>query len=161
SYQIFPSFGPASDTLHAHGDAHAATDAEGCEALLRIAPLHLEKKRVEDARTGGTDRVAESDGAAVDVDLLRIPPEALVDGTGLGGERLVGLDEVEVRDRPAGLLQRLLGSRNGPGAHDGRVDARVRPRHDTGQRRDAPTFGLSQRHQHNGCSAVIDSGRIA
>ena len=54
--------------------------------------------------------MAEGDRAAVDVDLVDIPAELLVDRAGLGGEGLVGFDQVEIVDRPAGLLQRLAGS---------------------------------------------------
>ena len=52
--------------------------------------------------------MADGDGAAVDVDLVGVPADALVDGAGLGGEGLVGFDEVEIVDVPAGLLERLL-----------------------------------------------------
>ena len=34
----------------AHRDAHAAADAQGGKTLLRVAALHLEQQRVEDAR---------------------------------------------------------------------------------------------------------------
>ena len=101
-----------SVALDAHGDAHAAADAQRGEALLGVAALHLVQQRVEHARAGGADRMADGDGAAVDVDLVGVPAEALVDGAGLGGEGLVGLDQVEILDRPAGFLQRLLGRRD-------------------------------------------------
>src|SRR5215470_20422997 len=91
----------------AHGNTHAAADAQGRQALLGIAALHLEQKRIENAGTGGPDRVPDGDGAAVDVDLLGVPAEPLVDGAGLGGEGLIGLDQIEILDRPAGLLQGL------------------------------------------------------
>src|SRR5215208_2033462 len=77
--------------LHAHGDAHAAADAERGEALLGVALLHLEQKRGEHARAGCADRMPERNGAAVDVDLGGIPAEVLVDRAGLGGEGLIGL----------------------------------------------------------------------
>src|ERR1043166_6819667 len=55
--------------LHAHGNTHAAADAERGEALLRIALLHLEQQGRQHARAGRTDRMPQRDGAAVDVDL--------------------------------------------------------------------------------------------
>ena len=58
------------------------------------------------ARARRADRVADGDGAAVDVDLRRIPAEVLVDRAGLRRERLIGLDQVEIADVPARLLQR-------------------------------------------------------
>src|SRR6267154_486133 len=90
-------------SLHAHRDAHAAADAERGEALLGIAPLHLVQQRHQHARTGSADRMAERDRAAVDVDLGGIPAEVLVDGASLCGKGLVGLDEIEVLDLPAGF----------------------------------------------------------
>src|SRR6056297_275100 len=95
--------------LHAHGHAHAAADAEGGEAALCAAALHLEQERVEHPAAGGADRVADGDGAAVHVHLRRIPAHILVDGAGLGGERLVCLDQIEILGLPAGLFQRLAG----------------------------------------------------
>src|SRR5215213_2028086 len=113
--------------LHAHRDAHAAADAERGEALLGVALLHLEQKRGEHARAGCADRMPERNGAAVDVDLGGIPAEVLVDRAGLGGEGLIGLDQIEVANIPAGLLQRGARCRNWPGAHDLRIDAGMCP----------------------------------
>src|SRR6185437_6915520 len=83
--------GACSLPLHAHGNAHAAADAERCEALLGVALLHLVEQRRQDARAGCADRMADGDGAAIDVDLGGIPGEILVDGAGLRGEGLVDL----------------------------------------------------------------------
>src|SRR6516162_1920589 len=96
-----------SVALHAHRHAHAAADAQRRKALPGVAPLHLEQQGVEDTGARGADRMADGDGAAVDVDLLRVPAKTLVDRAGLGGEGLVRLDQVEVLDGPTGLLQRL------------------------------------------------------
>src|ERR687897_182372 len=57
----------------AHGDAHAAADAQGREPLLGVAPAHLVEKRHEHPRAGCSDRVADRDGAAIDVHDRRIP----------------------------------------------------------------------------------------
>src|SRR5215207_3228991 len=77
--------------LDAHGDAHAAADAEGGEAALRIALLHFVEEGDEDPCPGGADRMAERDRAAIDVDDLGVPAEVLVDRAGLRREGLVGL----------------------------------------------------------------------
>ena len=61
-----------SDRLDAHGHAHAAADAERGEALLGAGTLHLVQQGGEDPRAGRADRVADGDGAAVDVDLGRV-----------------------------------------------------------------------------------------
>src|SRR5438309_9335239 len=72
--------------LDAHGDAHAAADAERRQPLLGIAPGHLVEERDQHPRARGPDGMTERDRAAVHVDLARIPAEFLVDRAGLGGE---------------------------------------------------------------------------
>jgi hypothetical protein len=57
-----------SKRLEAHGDSHAATDAKRGKTFLRTTTLHLEQKRIEDAGTGRSDRMANGDRASVDVD---------------------------------------------------------------------------------------------
>src|SRR6476659_3742900 len=49
-----------------------------------LAALHLVEKRHQHARARGADRVADGDGAAIDVDDLRVPAHVLVDRAGLG-----------------------------------------------------------------------------
>src|SRR6202035_5017784 len=66
-------------SLNTHRNAHAAADAQRGEALLGIALLHLVKQRHQHAGARGADRMANGDGAAVDVDLAGIPAEILVD----------------------------------------------------------------------------------
>ena len=65
-------------TLDAHGDAHAAADAQGGQALLGVARCISCKQRGEDARARGADGVADGDGAAVDVDLAGVQPSSLL-----------------------------------------------------------------------------------
>src|ERR1043165_855276 len=98
----------ARSALDAHRDAHAAADAQARDALLRVALAHLVEQRDEDAAARGADRVADRDGAAVDVDLARVPAHLVVDGARLRREGFVDLEEVEVLRLPAGALQRLL-----------------------------------------------------
>src|SRR5271169_4502553 len=112
-----------SGALDAHGDAHPPTDTECCKAALGVALLHLEEERYQHAPTRSTNRMAKCDGAAIDVDLARVPAEVLVDGTGLGRERLVRLDEIEIVLRPACALQGQAACGNWARAHDRRVDA--------------------------------------
>ena len=50
--------------------------------------------------------MAERNRAAVDIHFVGVPAEIFVDGAGLRRERLVGLDEIEVADIPAGFLKR-------------------------------------------------------
>src|SRR5262249_32170274 len=120
--------------LYAHRDAHAAADAERREALLGVALLHFVEQRHQHPSAGSADRMADRDRAAVDVDLRGVPAEVLVDRAGLRGERLVGLDQIEIADVPAGLLERGARCRDWAAAHDRGIDAGMRPRHDARQR---------------------------
>ena len=52
-------------------DAVAAAEAERRDAALQVAPLQRVEQRRQHARAARADRVAERDGAAVDVDLRR------------------------------------------------------------------------------------------
>jgi hypothetical protein len=92
-----------------------------------VALLHFVQQGGQHARAGGADRVADGDGAAVDVHLGRVPGRAPCSPrAGLGGEGLVGFDQVEIGDgfQPA-RAQRLAAGRDRAGAHDRRVDAGV------------------------------------
>src|SRR5580700_10470932 len=143
--------------FHAHRNAHAAADAQGGEAFLGVALAHLVEQRHQHAGARGADRMADGDGAAVDVDLAGVPAEVLVDGAGLRREGLIGFDEVEIADIPAGLFQRGARCRDRAGAHDLRIDTGLRPRHDAGERCLAELLRLARRHQDNGGGAVIDA----
>src|SRR5215207_2109550 len=147
--------------LDAHGDAHAAADAQRRETLLGVAAAHLVEERDQDAGARGADRMADGDCAAVDVHDLRVPAHVLVDGERLRREGLVRLDEVEVLDLPAGPLERLARGRDRAGAHDRRIDAGGRPGGDAGERRQAALLRLLGRHQHHRGGAVVDAGRVA
>src|SRR5947208_15460421 len=83
-------------SFDAHVNSHAAADAQRRQALLGVTFLHFVEQRHENARARRADRVAERDGAAIDVDPVGVPAEVAVDGAGLRRERLVGLDEVEI-----------------------------------------------------------------
>src|SRR5436190_12378950 len=150
-----------SVTCNAHSNTHAAADAQRGEALLGVALLHLVQQRHQYAGTGSSDGMADRDRAAIDVDLGGIPAEILVDRTGLRGEGLVGLDQIEIADVPAGLLQRGAGSRDRSGAHDLGIDAGLAPRHDAAEDLLAFLGGLPGGHQHHRGGAVIDAGRAA
>src|SRR6516225_9375408 len=58
-----------SVACEAHGNAHAAADAERGKALLGIAFLHFVQQGHEHARARCADRMTDRDRAAIDVDL--------------------------------------------------------------------------------------------
>src|SRR5215468_6331839 len=145
-------------TRDTHRDAHATADAERGETLLGVALLHFVQQRHQHAGAGSADGMADRDRAAIDIDLAGVPAEILVDGASLRRKGLVGLDQIEVADIPAGLLQRGAGSRDRARTHDLGIDAGLGPGDDAGQRLLAFLGGLLGRHQHHGGGAVIDAG---
>src|SRR6478736_3325353 len=90
---------PPSDPFDGHRDRTAATEAERGEAEPAVAPDQFVGERRDDPGATRPDRVTERDRAAVDVDLVPIEPQGTPVGEGLGGERLVDLDQVEGLDR--------------------------------------------------------------
>ena len=74
------------------GDGVSSAKAEGRDAELEFAALQFIEERDEDARSARTDRMAESDGAAVDVDFFGIKLELPRNGDGRDGESFVEFD---------------------------------------------------------------------
>src|SRR5580765_1062384 len=81
----------ASLALDREGDTHAAPDTERRQPPLGVALAHLVKQRDQDAAAGGADRVAQRDGAAVHVDLGRVPAHLAIHRDGLRRECFVDL----------------------------------------------------------------------
>ena len=77
---------------------------------LHIAARHVHNKmastRKEQSSTGGTQRVAQRDGAAVGVDLGAVQAQHVAAEGRLARERLVELEHIDVVDGQARLLQR-------------------------------------------------------
>src|SRR5450631_730656 len=117
----------ALSALDTHSNSHSTADAERGKPLLGVPFLHLVEQRGQYARAGGADRMADGDGAAIDVDLGRIPAEVLIDRASLRRESFIRFDQVEVLFLPAGLLERGARRRDRTGAHDRRIDAGLCP----------------------------------
>src|SRR5882724_10969691 len=105
---LFSCFSPSFSArryspFDTHGDAHAAADAERCQAFLGVAPGHFMEQRHQHPRARGADGMAQRNGAAIDVHLAGVPAEFLVHRAGLRRKGLIGLDQVEVFLLPAGL----------------------------------------------------------
>src|SRR6516225_1585118 len=148
-------------SFDAHGDTHATADAQSGEPFFRVPLLHLVEQCHQHARSRRADRMADRDCPAVDIHLVSIPAEVLIDGAGLRRERLIGLDQIEVTNVPAGLLERRARRRNGSRAHDFGIDAGLSPRHDTRERRLAELGRFAGFHQHYRSGAIIDARGIA
>src|SRR5690606_19760343 len=88
-----PASGQPEERRHPLPAAHAHRD----DAVLGLAPVHLGEEVGGDARAGGAERVADGDGATVDVELLVGDAQLALAVVRLAGERLVDLDQVHVR----------------------------------------------------------------
>src|SRR5215218_10210469 len=113
-----------SDRFEDGGQTLADTDAEGRDPILAAAALQLADQGAGEAGAGAAERVAEGDRAAVDVEALLLDPELASAGEDLRGEGLAQLDQVELVDRQAGVLQRAGDGLDRPDAHEGGVDPR-------------------------------------
>src|SRR5574338_384505 len=108
--------------------------AHRLQAVAAASALELGEQRRHEAPAGRADRVAERDRAAVHVHLREVRAELLLPGEDDARERLVDLDEVDLVELHAGLLQRVARRRDRGrqhvdgvvGAHAQMVDARPR-----------------------------------
>ena len=76
--------------------------------------MHLAEQRGGELGAGAAQRVAEGDGASVDVDAVRIEVEFPDDGQGLGGKGLVEFDQVDVGQGEAGAAEGFGNAKRGP-----------------------------------------------
>src|SRR5689334_20320441 len=74
--------------LEQAGGAHAAADAHGDDGILRLAAAAFDQRVAGQARARHAVGMADRDGAAIDVDLLRIDAELVAAVDHLHGEGL-------------------------------------------------------------------------
>src|SRR6266567_5086446 len=108
-----------------------------------------------------TDRMPERDRAAVRIDSLIGDPELLDDGERLGGERLVQLVQVDIRELQSRLGERLADGWNRADAHDPRLDANRRVALNGAERLEATLARRARRHHYGGRRAVVHARRIS
>ncbi len=108
-----------------------------------------------------TDRVAQGDGTAIDVDLVHVPLQLPGHGQRLGGKGFVGFNQVQLLQGPAGLVQAAAGGRDRADAHDGRVDPGVGVGTDFRQHWQAQGLGFFSAHQQHRRRTVIERRSVA
>ena len=124
--------------LDAHGDAHAAADAQRRQALLGVALLHLVQQRDQHARAGGADRVADGDRAAVHVHLARCPsPGPCSPRSACAANASLASTRSRSSAFQPARASALRRGRDRPGAHHRRIDAGGGEGGDARQRRQA------------------------
>ena len=122
--------------------------------------MHLVEQGDDDTSAGSTNGMAQSDGAAVDVDLAHVEVQLAGHSDGLSGERLVGLHQVDVLDGHASLSHSGTGSHNGADAHDLGIDAALAPADQLGHGLQAVLLNSLAGGQHDSGSAVVDAGGV-
>ena len=100
--------------------------------------------------------MAQSDGAAVDIQLILIEAQSLADSDGLCCEGLVCLDQIHISNAHAGLSHDLLGSSDGAQTHDLGLNACQSTCDPGSQRLHAQLLGLLLAHDDQSSSAVVD-----
>ena len=148
--------------LHAHRDAHAAADAERGEAFLGVALAAISCSSV--TRTRAPEAPIGWPSAIAPPLTLTLPvsqPRSLLTAQACAANASLASTRSRSLDLPAGLLERGARRRDRARAHDRRIDAGVRPRHDA-RKRDLAALGrIARGHQHHRGRAVVDAGGIA
>src|SRR5260370_21570559 len=141
-------------------DALAAPDAHRHDAPLSLASLELVRQLDREDGAGCADWMAESDRAAVRVDLLRVDLQLTDHRDGLRRESLVELYQVDVVDRHPDLLEQVLHREDRGNAHALRGD----PGDSIGDPlelwRHAQLGGLRCGHHDDGSARVVDARRV-
>src|SRR4051794_34231478 len=104
--------------------------------------------------------MAERDRAAVDVHALRVEPELADDHEALRRERLVQLDEIDVRDVDPGALEELAHGGDRSDAHHARVDPGNRAPRESPERLHSKLLRALLTRDHERSGPVVDTARI-
>src|SRR5438105_2702328 len=143
---------PTLRHLHPFDDRrrpHAAADAQRHQRGGLVGALQLVEHGTEDHRPRRTERMAECDRAAIDVDLRRIDVEGLNVAQHHRGKGLVQFEQVDVRLLHAGALEQLFGYVDRTGQHHRGLRADIGKGADFCTRLQAmPGTGLLAAEQH-------------
>src|SRR5512142_2224654 len=115
-------FSARSIALHRHCDALPASDAQRSQPTPGATPSHFVKESNQHPATRSADWVSESNGSAIDIDFVAIPPELAPDGQRLSSKSLVGFNQVDRVESPLCLLQTLSHRRDRATSHVGGID---------------------------------------
>src|SRR5438876_2453693 len=118
-----PCIEPLRRALENARAAHAAADAHGHQTVALLATTKLVEDGDGQLRARASERMAQRDGAAVDVDPLTRQGALAHHGERLTSERFVEFNQVEVLELEARLLQSLRNRGDRADAHDPRRHA--------------------------------------
>src|SRR3954454_20853375 len=101
--------GPGSEPFDDRDVGLAAALAHRLEAVAPAGPLQFVEQRRHELRAGSPDRMAERDGAAVDVHRREVGADVLGPRERDRGKRLVDLDQIDVVERHSRAVQGVAG----------------------------------------------------
>ena len=128
---------------------------------MGVAALHFVEQGNEDAGAAGADGMADSDGAAVDVDAVEGEAEFFGYAEGLHAEGFIELEEVDVVDGPAGAGKDFLNAGDGSEHNPARGYAAGGLGADGRERREVEFAGALGGHEDDGGGRVVDAGSVA
>ncbi len=138
----------------------AATDAQCSQTVFAADFFQAIEQGYEDTSARCTNRMAEGDSAAMDVDFVHIETEFTAAVYSLSCECFVSFDEVEVFDFQACFSQCFTGRRNRAGTHDSGIYASRSIAYDLSHRFEAEFFSFISGHNYEGSCAVVDAGSV-
>lgn len=97
--------------------AHAAPDAHGDDHVPGVTATPFQESVPDKAGTGHPVRVADGDGPAVDVDLVRVDLQEILAVEGLRREGLIQLPQVDVVDTETVLGEKFRDGEDRSDAH--------------------------------------------
>lgn len=149
------------DVFYDASRALAAADAESSQAVFAADFFQAVEQCNEDTSAGSSDRMAESDSAAVDVDFAHVEAEFTNDVYGLCCESFVSFNEGEIVSCEAGFFQGFAGRRNRSDTHDGRINACGSVAYNFSHRFEAEFSSFFSGHDYECSCAVVDAGSVA
>jgi hypothetical protein len=143
-------------------DSTSTTTAVADSSTTKLSLLSLQdtQQRGQNASTTGTEWVADSDGATVDIDFVLRQSKQLHVCKGHNAESLVDLESINSILRHASVLQSFgNGQRRGGGELAGRMSS-VSPAKDLSNGFKVKLLQLGLRNENYSCSAIIDRRRV-
>jgi hypothetical protein len=143
-----------NDTFDRDRGGFAAADAERGDAALEVLRLERMQQRDNQPSAGGADRMAERAGAAIDVELFPGNAEIALRRHRHHSEGFVDLEQVDVTDVPADLVEQFSYRRDRRGGELLRFLAVGRMALDLGKYRQALPIGERSFGEDKGCRTV-------
>src|SRR5215212_6758085 len=101
-----------NDAFHGDSSGFTTADAQRGDAALQILRFKRMQQRHDQACAGGADGMAERTGAAIDIQSVAGDTQIALRRHRYHRERLVDLEQIDVTNAPAHLVEQLADRRN-------------------------------------------------